>query len=92
MLEESLRRLKTDYLDVWQIHEVVYWNDPDLIFRPNGCDQALCPGGKRDGKVRFVGFTGHNDPGIHLKMLSHDYAFDTVRCRAQLSRCDLPQF
>src|SRR5580698_4468934 len=41
MLEESLRRLKTDYLDVWQIHEVIYWNDPDLIFRPNGAAEAL---------------------------------------------------
>jgi aryl-alcohol dehydrogenase-like predicted oxidoreductase len=78
MLEESLRRLRTDYLDIWQIHEVVYWNDPDLIFAPDGAAEALVQA-KKDGKVRFVGFTGHKDPGIHLKMLSHDFPFDTIQ-------------
>jgi aryl-alcohol dehydrogenase-like predicted oxidoreductase len=78
MLEESLQRLQTDHLDVWQIHEVVYYNDPDLIFKPNGAAEALVQA-KKDGKVRFVGFTGHKDPAIHLKMLSHDFPFDTVQ-------------
>ncbi len=78
MLEESLRRLRTDYLDVWQIHEVVYWNDPDLIFAPDGAAEALAQA-KKDGKARFVGFTGHKDPEIHLKMLSHNYPFDTIQ-------------
>jgi len=78
MLEESLRRLRTDHLDVWQIHEVVYDNDPDLIFAPNGVVEAL-DAAKKQGKVRFVGFTGHKDPAIHLKMLSHNYPFDTVQ-------------
>ncbi len=78
MLEESLRRLRTDYLDVWQIHEVVYWNDPDLIFAPDGAAEALLEA-KKQGKVRFVGFTGHKDPEIHLKMLSHDFPFDTIQ-------------
>jgi aryl-alcohol dehydrogenase-like predicted oxidoreductase len=78
MLEESLRRLRTDYLDVWQIHEVVYWNDPDLIFAADGAIEALVQA-KKDGKVRFVGFTGHKDPAIHLKMLAHDFAFDTIQ-------------
>jgi len=78
MLEESLRRLRTDYLDVWQIHEVVYWNDPDLIFAPDRAAEALLEA-KKQGKVRFVGFTGHKDPEIHLKMLSHDFPFDTVQ-------------
>ena len=78
MLEESLRRLRTDYLDVWQIHEVVYWNDPELIFAPNGAAEALLEA-KRQGKVRFVGFTGHKDPEIHLQMLSHGFPFDTVQ-------------
>ena len=78
MLEESLRRLQTDHLDVWQIHEVIYDNDPDLIFRPNGAAEALVQA-KKDGKVRFVGFTGHKDPSIHLKMLSHNFPFDTVQ-------------
>jgi uncharacterized protein len=78
MLEESLRRLQTDHLDVWQIHEVIYENDPDLIFAPNGAAEALVQA-KKDGKVRFVGFTGHKDPSIHLRMLSHDFPFDTVQ-------------
>lgn len=78
MLEESLKRLQTDHLDVWQIHEVIYDNDPDLIFKPNGAAEALVQA-KKNGKVRFVGFTGHKDPAIHLKMLSHDFPFDTVQ-------------
>ncbi|MBV8841832.1 MAG: aldo/keto reductase [Bryobacterales bacterium] len=78
MLEDSLRRLQTDHLDVWQIHEVIYENDPDLIFAPNGAIEALSQA-KQQGKVRLVGFTGHKDPAIHLKMLSHNYPFDTVQ-------------
>ncbi len=77
-LEESLRRLQTDHLDVWQIHEVIYDNDPDLIFAPGGAAEALAEA-KQQGKVRFVGFTGHKDPAIHLKMLSHNFPFDTVQ-------------
>jgi uncharacterized protein len=77
-LEESLRRLQTDHLDLWQIHEVVYYNDPDLIFAPNGAAEALLAA-KKEGKVRFVGFTGHKNPEIHLKMLAHDFPFDTVQ-------------
>ena len=77
-LEESLRRLQTDYLDIWQIHEVIYDNDPDLIFAPNGAAEALALA-KLQGKVRFVGFTGHKSPAIHLKMLSHNFPFDTVQ-------------
>jgi aryl-alcohol dehydrogenase-like predicted oxidoreductase len=78
MLEESLRRLKTDYLDVWQIHEVIYENDPDLIFAPGGAADALLLA-KEQGKVRFVGFTGHKDPSIHRRVLAHDFPFDTVQ-------------
>jgi predicted aldo/keto reductase-like oxidoreductase len=78
MLEESLNRLQTDHLDVWQIHEVVYWNDPELIFRPGGAAEALLEA-KKQGKVRYIGFTGHKDPALHLKMLSHDFPFDTVQ-------------
>jgi aryl-alcohol dehydrogenase-like predicted oxidoreductase len=78
MLEDSLRRLKTDHLDVWQIHEVVYYNDPDLIFAPGGAAEALTTA-KQQGKVRFVGFTGHKDPAIHLRMLRHGFPFDTVQ-------------
>ena len=78
MLEQSLRRLQTDHLDVWQIHEVIYDDDPDLIFKPGGAIEALVQA-KKDGKVRFVGFTGHKDPSIHLRMLAHDFPFDTVQ-------------
>ncbi len=78
MLEDSLRRLQTDHLDLWQIHEVVYDNDPDLHFAPDGAVEALTQA-KQQGKVRYVGFTGHKDPDIHLKMLSHRYPFDTVQ-------------
>ncbi|MBX3235859.1 MAG: aldo/keto reductase [Nitrospiraceae bacterium] len=77
-LEESLRRLKTDYLDLWQIHEVVYEDDPDQHFAPNGAADALLEA-KRQGKVRFVGFTGHKHPKIHLKMLSYDFPFDACQ-------------
>jgi uncharacterized protein len=74
-LEQSLKRLKTDFLDLWQIHECVYYNDPERHFGRDGAVEAL-DAAKREGKVRYVGFTGHKDPAIHLKMLSYDYPFD----------------
>jgi aryl-alcohol dehydrogenase-like predicted oxidoreductase len=77
-LEQSLRRLKTDYLDLWQIHECVYYNDPERHFTRGGVVEALGEA-KRQGKVRFIGFTGHKDPRIHLAMLAHDYPFDTCQ-------------
>ena len=85
MLEESLRRLRTDHLDLWQVHEVIYENDPDLIFASNGVIEALTAA-KQQGKVRFIGFTGHKDPEIHLKMLAHNFPFDTVQM--PLNCCD----
>jgi uncharacterized protein len=77
-LEDSLKRLRTDHLDLWQIHEVVYDNDPDLHFAKGGVIEALDQA-KKDGKIRFTGFTGHKSPAIHLKMLSHNYPFDAVQ-------------
>ena len=77
-LEESLQRLKTDHLDLWQVHEVVYDNDPDLHFAKGGVIEALDLA-KQQGKTRYVGFTGHKRPEIHLKMLAHDYPFDSVQ-------------
>ncbi len=77
-LEQSLRRLKTDVLDLWQIHDCVYYNDPDRHFAKDGVVEALHQA-QREGKVRFVGFTGHKDPAIHLAMLDHDYPFDTCQ-------------
>jgi aryl-alcohol dehydrogenase-like predicted oxidoreductase len=77
-LDESLKRLGTDHLDLWQIHEVIHENDPDLHFARGGAVEAL-EEAKKAGKVRFVGFTGHKHPDIHLKMLAHDFPFDTVQ-------------
>lgn len=77
-LEQSLRRLKTDYLDLWQVHECVYFNDPQRHFMPGGVIEAL-DAAKSSGKVRLVGFTGHKDPSIHLEMLSYGFAFDTCQ-------------
>ncbi len=77
-LEESLKRLGTDYLDLWQVHECVYDNDPERHFAKDGVIRAL-EDAKKAGKVRFVGFTGHKHPRIHQKMLSYGFAFDTVQ-------------
>jgi aryl-alcohol dehydrogenase-like predicted oxidoreductase len=77
-LEDSLRRLKTDHLDLWQVHECAYYNDPDQHFARGGVIEAL-DRAKREGKVRFVGFTGHKDPEIHLRMLSFGYPFDACQ-------------
>ena len=77
-LEQSLRRLKTDRLDLWQVHECAYYNDPERHFAKGGVIDAL-DAAKASGKVRYVGFTGHKDPEIHLRMLSYDYPFDTVQ-------------
>ena len=78
MLEESLRRLQTDHLDLWQIHGVGWDNDPELFIRPGGAAEALAKA-KEQGKVRFVGFTGHKAPEIHLKMLDTGFPFDSVQ-------------
>lgn len=77
-LEQSLRRLKTDHLDLWQIHEVIYENDPDFHFAAGGVLEAF-EEARAQGKVRFVGFTGHKDPSIHLKMLARGFPFDTCQ-------------
>src|SRR5262249_51065165 len=77
-LEDSLRRLKTDRIDLWQFHEMVYDNDPDWVFAPDGAIQTGLKA-VQEGKVRFLGFTGHKDPIIHLKMLSKPYDWATVQ-------------
>lgn len=78
MLEESLNRLQTDHLDLWQIHGVSFDNDPELFIRPGGAADAMRKA-KESGKVRYVGFTGHKDPAIHLKMLETGFHFDAVQ-------------
>jgi predicted aldo/keto reductase-like oxidoreductase len=77
-LEDSLRRLKTDHLDLWQVHEVAYAGDPERHFMKGGVIEAL-DRAKQKGMVRHVGFTGHKDPSLHLKMLSYGYPFDSCQ-------------
>ena len=77
-LEDSLRRLKADYLDLWQVHEVAYAGDPDRHFMKGGVIEAM-ERAKTKGLVRFVGFTGHKDPALHLEMLSHGFPFDACQ-------------
>jgi aryl-alcohol dehydrogenase-like predicted oxidoreductase len=78
MLEESLNRLQTDHLDLWQVHGMAFDNDAELFIRPNGAAEALMKA-KKDGKVRFVGFTGHQNPKVHLAMLKTGFPFDAVQ-------------
>jgi uncharacterized protein len=85
MLEQSLRRLQTDHLDIWQIHGVSFYNDPELFIRPDGAAEALTMA-KKQGKARAVGFTGHKDPRIHLAMLETNFPFDT--CQFPLNPMD----
>jgi len=77
-LTQSLRRLKTDRIDLWQVHECVYPNDPQRHFVAGGVIEALVEA-REKGLVRYVGFTGHKSPEIHLEMLSHDFPFDSVQ-------------
>jgi uncharacterized protein len=78
MLEESLKRLQTDHLDLWQVHGVSFDNDPELAYATGGALEALDQA-KKQGKTRFVGFTGHKDPNVHLDMLRRGYPFDSVQ-------------
>jgi predicted aldo/keto reductase-like oxidoreductase len=81
-LNESLQRLQTDHVDLWQFHEVIRMEDPDRIFAPGGGMEAALEA-KKAGKIRYIGFTGHKDPLIHLRMLEvaaeHKFHFDTVQ-------------
>ena len=77
-LEDSLRRLRTDHLDLWQIHEVVFDDEPAKHFAPGGVVEAL-DRARAQGKVRYVGFTGHKSPALHLEMLARDYPWDACQ-------------
>jgi uncharacterized protein len=81
-LEQSLARLKTDHLDLIQIHEVIRMTDPEQAFRPGNVVDVLQQM-RREGKVRFIGFTGHKSPEMHLHMIEtadkHGFTFDTVQ-------------
>jgi predicted aldo/keto reductase-like oxidoreductase len=81
-IEESLQRLQTDRVDLMQFHEVIRMGDPDRIFAEGGGMEAALEA-KKAGKIRFIGFTGHKDPQIHLRMLevarAHKFHFDAVQ-------------
>jgi aryl-alcohol dehydrogenase-like predicted oxidoreductase len=76
-LEKSLRALRTDHVDLWQIHQVSYMNEVEQIFGPGGAIEAF-EAAKKAGKCRFIGFTGHHDPEVHLAMLKHYDKYDTI--------------
>jgi predicted aldo/keto reductase-like oxidoreductase len=77
-IEQCLQHLQTDYLDLLQIHEVIRPDDPDRVFAPGGTMEALLAA-RQAGKIRHIGFTGHKDPAIHLKMLDMGFDWDTVQ-------------
>jgi len=81
-IDESLKRLQTDHIDLMQHHEVIRLEDPDLIFAADGAMQAFLDA-KQAGKLRFIGFTGHKDPLVHLRMLqiasNHNFHFDALQ-------------
>ncbi|HEX9348115.1 MAG TPA: aldo/keto reductase, partial [Gemmatimonadales bacterium] len=81
-IEESLRRLQTDRIDLMQVHEVIRMSDPERVFQPDGAIEAIVAA-QRAGKIRYIGFTGHKSPAIHLHMLEiarqHGFAFDAVQ-------------
>src|SRR5215467_13576273 len=81
-LDESLKRLQTDYIDLVQHHEIIRFEDPHRIFHDDGANAALVEA-RNAGKIRYIGFTGHKDPRIHLYMIEvaeqNGYVFDTVQ-------------
>ncbi len=78
LLETQLKRMKTDYLDLWQCHQVSEHAEVDQILGPNGSLEAFVQA-KKQGKVRHIGFTGHRDPAIHLRLLAGSDAWETVQ-------------
>lgn len=81
-IDESLRRLRTDVVDLMQLHEVIYQDDPKRVFDSGGAMEALVAA-KNAGKIRYIGFTGHKSPALHLAMLDaaheHGFSFDAVQ-------------
>ncbi|HCK40570.1 MAG: aldo/keto reductase [Planctomycetaceae bacterium] len=77
-LHDSLRRLQTDTIDLWQFHEINWDNDPEWVCEAGGALEAALAA--RDaGKIRYIGFTGHKSPHIHLKMLEQDFDWDSCQ-------------
>jgi predicted aldo/keto reductase-like oxidoreductase len=77
-IHQCLQRLQTDHIDLMQVHEVIRPDDPERVFAPGGTMEALLAA-RQAGKIRYIGFTGHKDPDIHLKMLGMGFDWDTVQ-------------
>src|SRR5206468_5843053 len=81
-LDQCLKRLQTDVIDLLQHHEIIRLEDPDRIFAEGGAQEAVLAA-RKAGKIRFIGFTGHKDPLVHLRMLEvaaqHKFRFDAVQ-------------
>ncbi|MBV8817024.1 MAG: aldo/keto reductase [Acidobacteriaceae bacterium] len=94
-VDESLQRLQTDHLDLIQFHENIRMEDPDRFFAPNGPLEALMEA-KKAGKIRYIGFTGHKDPAVHLRMLEvaaqHNFHFDTAQMPLNLLDANFRSF
>jgi aryl-alcohol dehydrogenase-like predicted oxidoreductase len=81
-LDESLQRLEVDHVDLWQFHENIRLEDPDRFFAEDGAAEAMLEA-KKAGKIKYMGFTGHKDPSVHLRMLEmadkNNFSFDTAQ-------------
>src|SRR5436309_9007753 len=81
-IDESLRQLQTDHIDLLQFHEIIRLSDPEKVFAPGGGMEAVLAA-KKAGKVRYIGFTGHKNPECHLHMLhvaaAHKFKFDSAQ-------------
>ena len=90
-----LTRLQTDHIDLIQVHEVIRMNDPERVFAPGGAMETL-EKARKAGKVRFIGFTGHKSPAMHLHMIEvatkHNYNFDTVQMPVNVMDAHVRQF
>jgi aryl-alcohol dehydrogenase-like predicted oxidoreductase len=78
MLETQLKRMKTDYLDLWQVHQVSELAEAERVLGPNGSLEAFVKA-KKEGKVRHIGFTGHRDPQVHLKLLHGAAEWESIQ-------------
>jgi aryl-alcohol dehydrogenase-like predicted oxidoreductase len=94
-IEECLRRLETEVIDLLQFHEVIRMEDPERIFAPGGALEAAIEA-KEEGRIRYVGFTGHKSPTIHLRMLDaaaqHGFRFDAVQMPLNLMDAHFDSF
>jgi uncharacterized protein len=89
-LEDTLRRMKTDYLDVWQVHQVVTQKEVDQILGPDGSLEAFVQA-KKQGKVRHIGFTGHADPAVHQRSARQLRRMGNRAASGKPDRSALPQ-